>query len=58
MYQNLKRKGLGEFSDSNYWSSSQDENYDGSAWAQNFVNGEQFAIIKGNSFSVRAVRAF
>jgi hypothetical protein len=57
MYQNLKQKGLGEFSSSWYWSSSEDGNY--GAWNQHFSDGSQGYITKDNtSLSVRAVRAF
>jgi hypothetical protein len=39
MYQNLKRKGLGDFSNSWYWSSSQDDT--GYSWFQDFGDGRQ-----------------
>jgi hypothetical protein len=55
MYQNLKRKGLGSFSGSYYWSSSQgNTNY---SWDQNFSSGDQNYYAKNNTNSVRAVRA-
>jgi TolB-like protein len=58
MYKNLKTKGLGEFSDDWYWSSSQydsDRNY---AWGQRFSDGYQDGYGKGSTNSVRAVRTF
>ncbi|MDR3355928.1 MAG: DUF1566 domain-containing protein [Spirochaetaceae bacterium] len=56
MYRNLKTKGLGEFSGSWYWSSSEYNN--GSAWPQYFSDGKQSYGAKDYAFSVRAVRAF
>jgi hypothetical protein len=45
-----------DFLSSYYWSST-DYDYNG-AWAQNFFSGYQFSYSKGNTFNVRAVRAF
>jgi hypothetical protein len=56
MYQNLKRKGLGEFTDSWYWSSSEDD--DDSVWGQGFSDGGQNNYGKDSNYSVRAIRAF
>ncbi|MDR3302599.1 MAG: DUF1566 domain-containing protein, partial [Spirochaetaceae bacterium] len=57
MYTNLKQKGLGEFSNSWYWSSSQGSTY--GSWYQDFSNGSQYVSLgKHNTYSVRAVRAF
>jgi TolB-like protein len=60
MYKNLKAKGLGEFSDTWYWSSTE---YDGfTAFRQDFRDGERAATgydrSKRDTLSVRAVRAF
>ena len=56
MYKNLKKKGLGGFASEWYWSSSE---YDSdSAWCQNFDNGRQSNIYRGDDLRVRAVRAF
>jgi len=56
MYKNLKQRGLGGFGSGYYWSSSQ---YNlGNAWNQRFSDGYQLNHGKGNSYSVRAVRAF
>ncbi|MDR1932924.1 MAG: DUF1566 domain-containing protein [Spirochaetales bacterium] len=57
MYENLKKKGLGGFTDSHYWSSSE---YDsGVAESQNFRDGRYGSYYtKGHTLSVRAVRAF
>ncbi|MDR3303436.1 MAG: DUF1566 domain-containing protein [Treponema sp.] len=64
MYINLKQKGLGDFSDGSYWSSTQDDNDD--AWVQRFnngwvkilSNGKQDGDGKRSTYYVRAVRAF
>jgi hypothetical protein len=56
MYKNLKKKGLGNFENSWYWSSSQ-SNING-AWNQNFRNGYQQGDFKNIAYSVRAIRAF
>jgi tetratricopeptide (TPR) repeat protein len=61
MYKNLKAKGLGDFTNDRYWSSSQ---YNSNlSWEQRFSDGHQAtynqAIYnKGNPNCVRAVRAF
>jgi len=59
MYKNLKKKGLGGFRDGFYWSSSQNDST-GNAWAQRFSDGSKANYLnnKGNTYSVRAVRAF
>jgi TolB-like protein len=62
MYTNLKQKGLGNFSDNYYWSSSQYDYY--GAWYLNFARGSKSygnsdsRDNKAYTFSVRAVRAF
>jgi len=61
MYKNLKRRGLGGFSDGWYWSSAQGNNWD--AWIQRFSDGDRGygygnGHHKNNAYSVRAVRAF
>jgi hypothetical protein len=53
MYQNLHKKGLGEFSNDNYWSSSVTPY----VYVQNFSNGNQ-SLYSSGLFRVRAVRAF
>jgi hypothetical protein len=56
MYRNLKLRGLGEFSDDFYWSSSQgDYAYSG---IQLFGTGTQGGDHKNTTYSVRCVRAF
>jgi hypothetical protein len=56
MYTNLRQAGVGGFSSSNYWSSSE---YGGSyAWTQDFYNGSQLTSSKANKYYVRPVRAF
>jgi hypothetical protein len=56
MYTNLKAQGLGGFSNSWYWSSS--ESSDNDAWMQYFGSGLSTIASKDNTCSVRAVRAF
>ncbi|MDR1787527.1 MAG: DUF1566 domain-containing protein [Treponema sp.] len=56
MYTNLKAQGLGGFSSTYYWSSS--EYLSVNAWYQNFANGSQYGSAKFNTHSVRAARAF
>ena len=56
MYVNLKKKGLGGFTDGYYWSSSQPNTTN--AWDQRFSAGYQDGGGKNSSFCVRAVRAF
>ncbi len=41
-----------------YWSSSENRNYHGGAWEQNFGSGHQNGLSKTNTGRVRAVRAF
>ncbi|GHU48891.1 hypothetical protein FACS1894200_06750 [Spirochaetia bacterium] len=62
MYVNLKKKGLGDFGDGYYWSSSEYNYFD--AWVQRFSDGSQNYSYyytsgdKGYARSVRAIRAF
>lgn len=57
MRENLYLKGIGGFTDSYYWSSS--ENNANSAWLQYFYNGFQSLSLKYyTNYRVRAVRAF
>ncbi|HOV14558.1 MAG TPA: DUF1566 domain-containing protein [Spirochaetota bacterium] len=56
MYVNLKIKGVGEFADDLYWSSSEGSDR---VWAQYFANGNQSNYYtKWSHLRVRAVRAF
>ena len=54
----LNRVAIGGFASSNYWSSTEFDNY--TAWGQDFSYGYQYLDdgIKGNFSNVRAVRAF
>ncbi len=57
----LNRASIGGFATNDYWSSS--ENYEFSAWSQDFSNGYQYNFddgngLKTNTFYVRPVRAF
>jgi TolB-like protein len=56
MYKNLKAKGLGDFGDAWYRSSS--EYSDTIAWVQYFSDGRQYDGAKYGTDRVRAVRAF
>ncbi|MDR3341909.1 MAG: DUF1566 domain-containing protein [Treponema sp.] len=56
MYQNLKTKGLGGFSDNWYWSSWELGAND--SWRQRFSDGHQSNFSKSTTSSVRSVRAF
>ena len=56
MYTNLKVAGVGDFANLYYWSSS--EFNAGYAWSQYFNSGSQGTSLKGNTYRVRAVRAF
>jgi hypothetical protein len=47
---------IGGFADSDYWSSTEADNYDG--WEQDFATGAQFDWDKNVNSNVRAVRAF
>jgi TolB-like protein len=57
MHNNLKQRGLGDFGDNAYWSSSQEDN--GTVWTQGFINdGWLQNRPKSIQHKVRAVRAF
>jgi len=56
MYENLKQKGLGRFQNGEYWSSSQNHNYN--SWLQRFSDGYQYADSKTYARYVRAIRQF
>jgi hypothetical protein len=56
MYQNLKQRGLGGFSNERYWSSS--ENSNDRAWDQRFSDGGQYNHARTLTRTVRAIRAF
>ena len=65
MYINLKANGLGDFTDSTYWSSSEIGDYNNtlSAWCLSFVSGtyQSIGFINNNrqqNYYVRPVRAF
>ena len=61
MYTNLKEEGLGDFENTNYWSSSESE-YDACAWHQDFSVGTLYSSSNGgnrnSSLRVRPIRAF
>jgi hypothetical protein len=56
MYTNLKSKGWGGFGNGWYWSSSEHSSF--YAYCQRFNDGSRDYNSKGNTYSVRAVRAF
>ena len=59
MFVNLKKKGIGGFDSSDYWSSSELSYYAGYAWKQDFNYGYQyFDYLRSNELRVRPFRAF
>jgi len=50
----FKNTGAEDFTDDQYWSSTEDSTY--RAWRQNFSYGGQYAFYKTTSHNVRAVR--
>jgi hypothetical protein len=57
MYNQLYEKGIGNFKDDTYWSSSEYTDY--IAWFIFFSNGSKYDVwFKNYTFSVRAVRSF
>jgi hypothetical protein len=52
----INRTAIGGFAAAIYWSSSEYVNY--GAWGQAFYSGGQYDFGKGNTYVVRAVRAF
>jgi hypothetical protein len=60
MYRNLKQRGLGNFLNSEYWSSSYDSSraLGDTSWGQNFSNGSKVYMWQTKAASVRAVRQF
>jgi uncharacterized caspase-like protein len=56
LYANLKLRGLGNFSPTFYWSSSQ-FNF-GYGWRFNFEDGTPFYVNKADRYRVRPIRAF
>lgn len=56
MYVNLKKKGIGNFKDATYWSSSEGSIND--AWGQVFDDGCQYGYSRGNIEYVRPIRRF
>jgi len=58
MFQELKQKGLGGFSNGYYWSSSQLRSGSPWIWVQRFSDGRQNEAEHHTTYSVRAIRAF
>jgi TolB-like protein len=61
IYKNLKQKGMGGFSNADYWSSSTSRTSrvaGNCSWAQNFSNGSRSDPWRANTLRVRAVRQF
>lgn len=56
MYENLKAENLGSFTNSNYWSSTQQDANNASGI--DFANGLPISISKNNTLKVRAIRYF
>ncbi|CAN5455938.1 hypothetical protein BH10BAC3_BH10BAC3_24630 [soil metagenome] len=53
----LQKNLIGGFAGAYYWSSNESPGGFG-AWSQNFINGDQVASAKANTYYVRAVRGF
>jgi len=56
MYKNLHKKGIGNFDNVRYWSSTEYAKF--KAWGQYFSDGDQYYTNKNATYRVRAVRAF
>ncbi len=56
MYLNLKANSIGDFANSTYWSSS--ENNATSSWNQSFTGGGQNVGSKSDNNRIRAIRSF
>ena len=56
MYVNLCKAGVGGFTRSDYWGSSEGNARE--AWGQIFITGKQYTYYKYTVNRVRAVRAF
>ena len=56
IYVNLKQRGISDFADYDYWSSSESNRW--GAHGQDFADGSQFSKMKDFSSKVRAARAF
>ena len=56
LYKNLKLEGVGNFSTTNYWSSSQSSETE--AWSINFSTGISSMSGKGSTYRVRPIRRF
>jgi hypothetical protein len=56
MYYRLKYSDIGDFTEENYWSSSEDSA--GYAWCCNFSDGEFISNAKNSLCRIRAIRAF
>lgn len=61
MYENLQKKGLGNFRKDNYWASSENNDVTGdarkfNAWSQNFSDGKQESVKRNSYNYIRPVR--
>lgn len=56
IYENLHKKGIGDFNTFNYWSSTEID--DQQAWVFDFSRGTEESSLKTGSNLVRAIRAF
>lgn len=56
MYEQLWKKGLGNYQGNLYWSSTELDNL--TAWGQDLGFGYQYVFSRYNTYRVRAVRAF
>lgn len=61
MYENIYLEGFGDFTEDEYWSSSEVSNIyfdDVKAWTQDFGDGNMYHGTKSNLYYVRCARAF
>ncbi len=54
----INRVAIGGFTTNTYWSSSEYEFGNGSAWTHRFFSGDQYTDYKNLPYTVRAVRSF
>lgn len=58
MYTNLHKKGVGNFKNGKYWSSSPKKNSSLDSYCFNFENGTLLEMGRGSSLQIRPVRCF
>lgn len=58
IYLMLHENLIGNFQDKHYWSSSENENFQGNSWAQNFADGAQSTELNHLKLQFIAIRDF